>query len=610
MTSDKGPAAAYYRMSTAKDEQKLSVEHQRRAVEEYAKKHGYRIVAKHVYVDERVGGDDTERRREFRRMLDDAKRGGFKWVLCFDRSRFGRFNLLDAGYWTKPLRDAGVKLVTKVDGPVDWSSFAGQLTYGLGQGVDEGELRKKADFAADRMPQLIADGGWPNAAPYGYKIARRHHPNWSGRRRNKDGSPADDDGLPYLVPDEATAEAAREVLRRWGLEGATQGQIAASLNDRGVPSPAAGRCVGHDDDGNPILGRGLWSQSMVRLLLLNEAYAGKTVYGRGSRSKYFSLEGGEFVKGEHPTKALRHNAPGDRIVRENTHEALADAETWAAVCRRFGRCGGAGPRGGKRSPYLEERRRHSTPHKGGGGFLFTGLLVCGHCGYRMHGLRWKRNGGEGRGYFCSGYAQCGRSCCRRRWVNEELLADEVKTSVWHDLLLGPGKREALEARLRRLLAEHHGPPADVAKLRRELEALRRKVAVGYDRYLSDEGLSAEMRKDLARRLEALKAQEKVLKAKVEEAEQGAGLRETVDERVRAFIDRLTSYTGDFAEVRKMIAEVRCRFEDVGERGSRLLSLTVRWDVGSLLGDLLPELSYVSWPCPEEVKSGGSRPCGA
>jgi hypothetical protein len=80
--------------------------------------------------------------------------------------------------------------------------------------------------------------------------------------------------------------------------------------------------------------------------------------------------------------------------------------------------------------------------------------------------------------------------------------------------------------------------------------------------------------------------------------------------VRAFIDRLAGYTGDLPEVRKLIAEVRCRFEDVGERGSRLLSLTVRWDVNSLLGDLLPELSYVSWPCPEEVKSRGCRPCGA
>jgi DNA invertase Pin-like site-specific DNA recombinase len=598
MASDKGPAAAYYRMSTAKDEQKLSVEHQRRAVEEYARKHGYRIVPRHVYVDERVGGDDTERRREFRRMLDDAKRGGFKWVLCFDRSRFGRFSLLDAGYWTKPLRDAGVRLVTKVDGPVDWSSFTGQLTYGLGQGVDEGELRKKADFAADRMARLVADGGWPTAAPYGYRIERRPHANWRK-------------GLPVLVPDEATAEVAREVLRRWGLEGATQGEIAASLNDRGVPSPKAGRCVGHDKEDNPVLGRGLWSQSMVRLLLLNPAYSGCTVYGKGSRSKYLTLEGGEFVKGEHPTKALRHNAPEDRIVKAGTHEALAGPETWAAVCRRFGRCGGSGPRGGKRSPYLEERRRHSTPHKGGGGFLFTGLLVCEHCGYRMHGLRWKRNGGEGRGYFCSGYAQRGRACCRRRWVNEELLADEVKTSVWHDLLLGKGKREALEARLKGLLGEHHGPaPADVGKLRRDLEALRRKIGQGTDRYLSDEGLTAELRKDLARRLGAMKAQEKVLAAKVEEAEKGAGLRETVDERVRAFIDRLTSYTGDFAEVRKLIAEVRCCFEDVGERGSRLFSLTVHWDVNSLLGDLLPELSYVSWPCPEEVKSRGCRPCGA
>src|SRR5262249_32979526 len=98
------PAVAYYRMSD--DKQEASIADQREAVKAYAAEHGYRIVRE--YKDEGISGDDTEKRLEFQRMLRDAKdRGDFAVVLCWDQDRFGRFDPLEAGYWVKPLRDAG-----------------------------------------------------------------------------------------------------------------------------------------------------------------------------------------------------------------------------------------------------------------------------------------------------------------------------------------------------------------------------------------------------------------------------------------------------------------------------------------------------------------------
>src|SRR4051794_8622924 len=98
-------AVLYLRMST--DKQEASIPDQRAALLAFAKKLGYLIVRE--YVDEGISGDDTERRAGFKRMLDDARTlGDFDCVLCWDQSRFGRFDPLEAGYWVKPLRDRGV----------------------------------------------------------------------------------------------------------------------------------------------------------------------------------------------------------------------------------------------------------------------------------------------------------------------------------------------------------------------------------------------------------------------------------------------------------------------------------------------------------------------
>src|SRR5579871_5867157 len=117
-------AVAYYRMST--DKQEDSIDRQRSQVEPYAPKHGYTILRD--YMDEGIGGDEVAKRAQFVQMLKDAQRGQFRVILCDDKDRFGRFDSIDYGYYVKPLRDAGVKLVTVAQGLIDWNSFAGRIS--------------------------------------------------------------------------------------------------------------------------------------------------------------------------------------------------------------------------------------------------------------------------------------------------------------------------------------------------------------------------------------------------------------------------------------------------------------------------------------------------
>ena len=118
------PAVAYYRMSSNKQE--TSIPEQREAVERYAGEHGYRIIRD--YCDEGISGDATSKRVEFQRMHHAACNGrDFRSILCWDQSRFGRFDSVEAGYWIHPIRQAGIRLATVCDGLVDWNSFSGRV---------------------------------------------------------------------------------------------------------------------------------------------------------------------------------------------------------------------------------------------------------------------------------------------------------------------------------------------------------------------------------------------------------------------------------------------------------------------------------------------------
>ena len=122
------------------------------------------------YLDSAISGNATEKRVAFQQMPEDARQGKFKAVLCWDQDRFGRFDPIEAGYWIKPFRDAGVKLVTVGQGIVDWDTFTGRLTYFVQQEGKHASLTRP-------IPQCLprdASGG--RGQKNGGAVFRLHHP--------------------------------------------------------------------------------------------------------------------------------------------------------------------------------------------------------------------------------------------------------------------------------------------------------------------------------------------------------------------------------------------------------------------------------------------------
>lgn len=88
------PAVAYYRHS-ARDRQQNSVPIQQEMIREWAKEHGVEII--HEFADRGKSGLTAEGREALQDMMENwvKNRDDFKYVLCLDVSRWGRFQDID-----------------------------------------------------------------------------------------------------------------------------------------------------------------------------------------------------------------------------------------------------------------------------------------------------------------------------------------------------------------------------------------------------------------------------------------------------------------------------------------------------------------------------------
>jgi site-specific DNA recombinase len=434
------PAVAYYRMSTGRQE--ASIPEQRTAVATLARDKGYRIIRE--YMDEGISGDDTERRTGFRRMLADAGHlGDFAAVLCWDQDRFGRFDPLEAGYWIKPLRDAGIYLETVGQGRINWADFAGRIVYAVQQEGKNAFLRDLSRTVVRSMLARAKRGEWLGGrVPYGYRLNQH--------RRLEPGEPA-------------AVEVVRWLFREYLGRDIGLATLARELNDRGVPAPGPSRNAGY---ARPAL----WTPTTVRKVLTRPTYLGHSVWNRRHSGAYHGVWAGEVAVTSKPRRSTRENAPEEWVVFENTHQPLVDLATFERVRQK-----------------LTARREGCSSPARSGAFLFTGLLRCARCGWTMHG-QTQRKGNDARRtyrrYTCGRYIAYRRRGCHSNVVQERAVLDVVLGTL-RDVFLAPKNLAALAAEIaRQERQERAGSEATAAALDRRIAALTAKIDAGMERWLT------------------------------------------------------------------------------------------------------------------------------
>ena len=363
----------------------------------------------------------------------DAARGDFSVILCWDKDRFGRFDSIEQGYWVKPLRDVGVRLVTMAQGAIDWNSFGGRI-------VDAALAESKHEFLRT-LSQNTAAGKLRNAkssyfnggtVPYGFDrmlINDKDAPIRRLLRGEKTDKPRGWHTVLIPVEDLEEIEIVRWLFRSFAERDVSCRALANELNARGVLGP------GSAEKGRPTP----WGRQTVTDLLENTTYIGHSTFGCISRGKFCRVLDGEVkpvtgipktVTGN-PKKQI--NAEGF-ISNPDAHEGLIDPVLWNRVQEKL------------------KARRRDKQFPRGAGYPLAGLVVCGHCGKRMHGCTNHYKGRKGRQtyrrYVCSSYNLNGPSSCGYHAIREEVLLPFLIRKLQNDYL-APARLDKLEKELKR-----------------------------------------------------------------------------------------------------------------------------------------------------------------
>jgi DNA invertase Pin-like site-specific DNA recombinase len=517
-------AVTYYRMST--DRQEQSIPDQRREVEGYARRHGYAIIRE--YLDEGISGDDTEKRQGFQKMLADARSAGdFDLVLCWDQDRFGRFDPLEAGYWVKPLRDAGIRLETVAQGKIDWNDFAGRIIYAVQQEGKHAFLRDLSRNVTRSMLEKAKEGLWLGGpAPYAYEVREQR-----------------------LAPGRAEeVEVVRWLFRTYANTTTSLGELTRKLNERGVPSP----------------GGKLWHKTTVYKILTRPAYCGDLAWNRRHDGKYHEVVGGQLQA----THGRRRKGPWGKptaewVVARDAHEALVDRDTFERVQKR-----------------LVEQRDHKTPRRGGPAFLFTRLVYCGNCGAPMHGctnarvVTKTRHGNPTkprhysyRRYICGAYNSHGTAGCKCNTITEASLLGAVVRRMQQEFLNPESVRRLRQELHRQLAARGDGGASKAGELRKELADLERKIDQGAERLLA---APPDLTPTLTAKLREWQRQRDKLRADLAAAEsvKPAADPEAIVAEAVAKLARLGELLGQCdpallrEAIRQMVSKIECRFDHV------------------------------------------------
>jgi DNA invertase Pin-like site-specific DNA recombinase len=409
--------ALYFRMSD--DRQENSIGRQRSLVLPYAEAQGFTVVRE--YTDPGISGDEIAKRKEFQRMLRDAQAGHFDVILCDDKDRFGRFDSIDSGEVVAPLRRKGVRLFTVAQGLIDWESFSGRITDAVLQ--EAKRLEQEAISRRVLSQQLLKarQGGDTGSRPlYGYR--RVPDPERGSR----------------LVPDGRRADVVRLIFRLYD-QGHTLAAVVAELYARGVSSPR---------------GKGRWTRSVVQRVLSNRRYVGDWTWGVHASGKCHRYGKGGLRPKRRGATTQEVNAPDEWVVCQDSHEPLVDRETFQRVQAR-----------------LRENRDLKTPHRGGGDFVLSRLLVCGHCGSALVGQTRGR-----RSYVCCGYLNYGKDYCKRHNIHEDVLLRAILAKL-QAAFLDPENLQRLRQEVAALQAEQRGE-AHQGRLRAQAEGLAQKIDRG------------------------------------------------------------------------------------------------------------------------------------
>ena len=361
-------AALYCRLSVddGRSGESISIESQKILLKQYCKSHG--ITDYEVYDDDGYSGTNFER-PAFERMREDIENGRIDTVIVKDQSRFGR-SYIEVGMYVEEFKDKGVRFIAVDDG-YDSMKSDYDMMFPMRNVINEYYAREASKKTKSAKRAKAKEGQYIGSRPpFGYKLdpKDRHH----------------------LVIDEPAAETVRRIFRL-AAQGVGYNRMTKIFREEKLLTPIA-----YFNQHNPDYYKSDywrkdfdWHVTSIRVILDNEVYLGKLVYGK---QKNKSMKSKEKVK-----------CPRDEwIVVENCHEPIISQELWDTVHK-----------------ILAAKHR---PTQSGKVQIFAGLVYCSDCGHALTYSQKKKSDGTYHGaYSCWMYKTHGKEYCASHYITYDVL---------------------------------------------------------------------------------------------------------------------------------------------------------------------------------------------
>ena len=407
---------AYYRMSS--DQQDTSIEQQQKEVRAYAERLGWVIIRE--YIDSGISGSkDPKKRKDYQKLLADSDKKDFNAVLCWDSSRFGRLDIIDAGEaGVARLRRNGIHLETVKEGRIDWNTEMGVFQYTMLAGGNKQYSIKLSGASVRGRNDVIRNGFWGSGSvPFGFD---RQYISPSGQvvvmaRNNHEGRPK---GYRLKLAPNPEEQQTVEFMFQAVATGTSIRQLAKALNEKGLATPNGGQSG--------------WTNGTVTQTLRNPAYLGHTQ-----------------IRDVHKRRAAEAINRTEATLVKNTHPGFVDEDQWKLV-----------------QMILDKKKAGGLRIRTGRSGALTGIVKCGHCGFPMQKAERKSRPGEIY-YVCSSPRKRPHVGCRQYRVHESVLVPVVVKEIMRGLDMD-------------LLQKAQQQPAqvkeDVAPMKRKLAQCEKDVA--------------------------------------------------------------------------------------------------------------------------------------
>ncbi|MFA6321659.1 MAG: recombinase family protein [Candidatus Omnitrophota bacterium] len=267
----------YCRFSSKQQEGGYSIEAQRSAAIDYAKKNNLKIL--HIFEDRALSGTSDDR-DAFQDMIRQAatKPPPFNTIIVHKLDRFAR-NRYDSVKYKYLLRKQGIRVVSVTQPSIGSNEPTDVLLESLLEGMDEFYSLNLARESIKGMVENVKAGFWNGGkAPFGYK---KLYSESNGRRRAK------------LVIEPAEARIVKYVYKRYSCGDIGIKNLMTELNRKGWTQRSGAA----------------FTKSVVEYIIRNEKYVGDTKFGK------------QLNTGDRPIRALL-----EPVTVKNSHTPIIDRD--------------------------------------------------------------------------------------------------------------------------------------------------------------------------------------------------------------------------------------------------------------------------------------------